>query len=416
MEIKRFGDKFIIELCQKKFDLFWSRKFRFGENFIRRFCERITDKELNLLKEVVDFTNNLVTKKEKPTEEQTKKMEALLAAAARIVFIQCYCYFKSLPVEDLKIFIDACYPLTYKTAQKQLEKFYSERFNGTECELEHKINEASCVEDWIVTRQMVAKFVCNDIVELFRFSILEEGPTYIRNVLEGKVKSGLAFNSFFIQLFQKSPYFSGLDKRNVEPKLKEDYVKKIVGIYDEICAYEDLKESEFKNDFPVNMKNDILSGSFIYTDTNNDILLQDALDALWLSARKRINLLKTEKEINRMGDLIHLVEAMYRALPRRKLTNKDEFYTKSDEERRNVVLGFFAYWDANMPDDLKVMQEEKDLKQKIMQQKQDNIDKSDLEHVGKTQAQINAEREANGGLTMELKDQDGKTVEETKLT
>lgn len=405
MEIKRFGDKFIIELCQKKFDLFWSRKFRFGENFIRRFCERITDKELNLLKEVVDFTNNLVTKKEKPTEEQTKKMEALLAAAARIVFIQCYCYFKSLPVEDLKIFIDACYPLTYKTAQKQLEKFYSERFNGTECELEHKINEASCVEDWIVTRQMVSKFVCNDIVELFRFAILEEGPTYIRNVLEGKVKSGLAFNSFFIQLFQKSPYFGGLDKRNVEPDLKKQYLTKIVGIYKEICLFEELKDTEFNGLLPIELDN-----------ADQDILIQDSLDALWISARKHINFLKTEKEINRMGDLINLVEAMYRALPRRKLTNKDEFYTKSDEERRNTVLGFFAYWDANMPDDLKVMQEEKDLKQKIMQQKQDNIDKSDLEHVGKTQAQINAEREANGGLTMELKDQDGKTIEETKLT
>ena len=261
------------------------------------------------------------------------------------------------------------------------------------------------MEDWIVTRQMVAKFVCNDIVELFRFSILEEGPTYIRNVLEGKVKSGLAFNSFFIQLFQKSPYFGGLDKRNVEPDLKKQYLTKIVGIYKEICLFEELKDTEFNGLLPIELDN-----------ADQDILIQDSLDALWISARKHINFLKTEKEINRMGDLINLVEAMYRALPRRKLTNKDELYTKSDEERRNIVLGFFAYWDANMPDDLKVMQEEKDLKQKIMQQKQDNIDKSDLEHVGKTQAQINAEREANGGLTMELKDHDGKTIEETKLT
>ena len=416
MEIKRFGDKFIIELCKKKFELYWNRKFGFGENFIQRFCERITEKELDLLKETIDIINSRVSKKEKPDEEETHKIEAMIGFVSRIIFIQCYAYFKNVPVEDLKNFIDACYPLTYKAALNQLNKFYSERFNGVECELERKVNEATCMEDWIVTRQMVAKFVTNDIVELFRFAIIEAGPHIIHDVLEGKVKSQLAFNSFFIQLFQANPYFGGLDKKNINAKLKEEYIIKILGIYHEICGFEDLKGTEFKNDFPSDMKNQILSGKFDYTNADNDILLQDALDILWVSTGKNINFLRTEHDINRMGDLRKLTEAVYRALPRRKLTNRLEFYTKSDEERRNAVLGFFAYWDAHMPDDLKIMQEEKDLKVAIEKQKQDNIDKADLEHVGKTQAQINAEREANGGLTMELKDQDGKVIDETKLT
>jgi len=405
MEIKRFGDKFIVELCQKKFEIYWSRKFKFGENFIQRFCERITEKELDLLKEVIDITNSRVANKEKPTEEEVKKIEAMIGMASRIIFMQTYAYFRNLPVEDLQCFIDACYPLTYKTALKQLKQFYSERFNGVECELERQVNEASCMEDWIVTRQMIAKFVTNDIVELFRFAILEAGPRIIHDVLEGKVKSQLAFNSFFIQLFQANPYFGGLDKRNVEPDLKKQYLTKIVGIYKEICLFEELKDTEFNGLLPIELD---------YADP--DILIQDSLDALWLSARKHINFLKTEKEINRMGDLIKLVEAMYRALPRRKLTNEKELYTKSDEDRRNLVIGFFTYWDLNMPDDLKVLKEERELKENIEKQKQENIDKSDLEHVGKTQAQINAEREANGGLTMEVKDQNGNVVNETKLT
>lgn len=434
MEIKRFGDKFIIELCQKKFDLYWNRKLKFGENFIQRFCERISEKELKLLEDVINIVNHnidmyedwiaknkmLPEEEREPapvlTKEETAKITNMLGIASRIIFMQTYTYFKHLPVSNLKTFIDACYPLTYKTALKQLEKFYGERYAGIECELERKINDASCVEDWIVTRQMVSRFVSNDLTELFKFAITKRGQKYISDALSGKSKTQIAFNSFIIQLFQETPYFGGLDKRNVDPKLKEEYISKIIGIYQEICAFEDLKNTEFKTDFPDKIKADILTGKFDYENIDNDILLQDALDALWLSARKHINFLKTEKEINRMGDLVKLVEAMYRALPRRKLTNKLEFYTESDEDRRNTVIGFFAYWDANMPDDLKVIQEEKDLKEAIKKQKQENIDKSDIEHVGKTQAEINAEREANGGLTMELKDQNGNVVDETKLT
>lgn len=435
MEIKRFGDKFIVELCQKKFELYWSRKFKFGENFIERFCERITEKELNLLEEVIGIVNTNIDMRDdwiaqhrdatqeeinahapQPSNEEKAKINTMLGTASRIIFMQTYSYFKHLPVEDLKSFIDACYPLTYKTAMKQLEKFYNERYNGVECELERKVNDATCMEDWIVTRQMVSRFVSNDITELFKFAITKRGQKYITDALSGKFKTQLPFNSFFLQLFQETPYFGGLDKRNVEPKLKEEYINKIVGIYQEISAFEDLKNTEFKTDFPSDMKQEILTGKFNYADIDNDIHLQDVLDILWLSARKHINLLKTEKEINRMGDLVKLVEAMYRALPRRKLTNRLEFYTQSDEERRNSVLGFFAYWDAHMPDDLNVIKEEKDLKEQIEKQKQENIDKADLEHVGKTQAQINAERESAGELTMELKDQNGRVVNETKLT
>lgn len=413
MEIKRFGDSFIIELCNKKFELYWNRKFRFGENFVRRFCERIKDNELNTLFEVIKLTNRLVDTKEEPTEEEAAKIHSGIGIMSRIVFFQTFAYFKHLPVEDLKNFIDACYPLTYKTAQRQLAKFYTERYKGVECELERKFNDASCIEDWIITRQMVSKFVANDITELLRFAVLKKGQNIINEVLGNKTKSQLDFNSFFIQLFKEQPYFAGLDKRTMGRDLQKDYITKIIGIYNEICNFEALRSTEFQGLVTDEIMNVINNESA--DEDVRDICICDLLDTIWLSSRQHINLLKTEAEINRMGDLVHLSEAMYRALPRRKLTNAKETYKKSDEERRNTVLGFFAYWDANMPDDLAIIKEENELKEKILKQKQENIDKDDIAHVGKTQAEINAEREANGGLTMELKDDNGQIMAESNL-
>ena len=416
MEIKRFGDKFIIELCKKKFELYWNRKFRFGENFIQRFCERVKESELEWIDEAVKLTNKLVETKETPTDEDAAKMHKALGAVSRIVYMQTYSYFKHLPVEDLKEFIDACYPLTYKTAQKQLNRFFGERFKGIECDLEKEVNEASCVEDWIVTRQMVSRFVSNDITELFRFAILEKGSAIIHEVLNNKNKGKLDFNSFFIQLFKVEPYFSDLERRKMDKTLQKDYIIKIAGIYNEICEFEKLKGTAFQglisNEFIDAVNN------YVASNENNDsieIKICDVLDTIWLSARQHVNLLDTENEINRMGDLVRLSEAMYRALPRRRLTDATKTYSKSNEERRNIVLGFFANWDSNMPNDLAVIQEEDDLRKKIADQKQANIDKADIEHVGKTQAEINAEREATGGLTMELKDENGNVVNETKL-
>ncbi len=421
MEIKRFGDKFIIELCNKKFELYWSRKFRFGENFIRRFCERIKENELEKLVEVINLTNRLVDTKEKPTEEEAAKIHAGIGIMSRIVFFQTFAYFKHLPVDGLKEFIDACYPLTYKTAQRQLEKFYSERYKGTECELERKLNDASCIEDWLITRQMISKFVANDITELLRFAILQKGQNIIHEVLGNKMKSQLDFNSFFIQLFKVEPYFSDLERRNMDKELQKDYIVKISNIYNEICGFEKLEGTAFQglisDEFIGKVNNYTTSANTMTEEAINDIEIQicDVLDTIWLSARQHINLLSTEKEINRMGDLVRLSEAMYRALPRRRLTDTSKTYSKSNEERRNTVLGFFAYWDANMPDDLAIIKEENELKEKIAKQKQENIDKDDIEHVGKTQAEINAEREANGGLTMELKDENGKVMTESNL-
>ena len=423
MEIKRFGDKFIVELCKTKFELYWNRKFRFGENFIQRFCERIKVSELVALEEAVAITNKLVETKAKPTEEESRKIQNMLGMVSRIIFVQVYSYFKRVPVEDLKEFIDACYPLTYKTAQKQLKKFYNERFKGIECELEKQINEASCVEDWIVTRQMISRFVGNDITELFRFAILNKGQAIIHEVLNNNAKSQLDFNSFFIQLFKSTPYFSDLDKRNMSPDLQMSYIVKIVGIYKEIRQFESLKESDFQK--LVNQEEFIKIQTLISENRNlaaseqqdeTAILIGEFLDIIWLSARQHINMLKTEAEIKRMGDLIELSEAMYRALPRRRLTDNTKVYRKTNEERRNTVLGFFAYWDAHMPDDLAIIKEEQNLKESIERQKQKNVDKSDLEYAGKTQGQVNAGPEVmSRDIVMELKDESGNVVNESKL-
>lgn len=414
MEIKRFGDSFIIELCGKRFELYWNRKFKFGENLIQRFCERITEKELNLLEKAVNLINKKIEDGEEPNREESVLIGQSILAMQRIVGMQTYAYIKNLPVEDIKNFIDACYPLNYRFTCEQLKKFYNDRYKGCECDLEREINNATCLEDWTITRRFIADHIMKDIVELGRFALLKAGRKYIEDALNGNAKFILNSGSFFTQLFQKDIFFSDLDKRNIDPELKREYLAKLIRVYNEICEFEEIKSCEFKDIIPSEIKEKILNGTLEFND-KTDIIIEDLLDVLYITRRKYINLLKTEVEINRMGDLIRLVEGIFRAMPRRKITNNQELYCKSNEERRNIVLGFFSYWDAHLPDDLAIIKEEKELKERIEKQKQENIDKSDLAYVGKTQAQINAEREANGGLVMEVKDSEGNTVQESKL-
>lgn len=415
MEIKRFGDSFIIELCGKRFELYWNRKFKFGENLIQRFCERITEKELNLLEKAINLINKKIEDGEEPNREESVLIGQSILAMQRIVGMQTYAYIKNLPVEDIKNFIDACYPLNYRFTCEQLKKFYNDRYKGCECDLERELNNATCLEDWTITRRFIADHIMKDIVELGRFALLKNGRKYIEDALNGNAKFILNSGSFFTQLFQKDIFFSDLDKRNINPELKKEYIIKLTNIYEEICKFEALKDSDFNKSIPTVIKEKIINGSFDFDDIQNDIVIEDILDTLYITGRKYIKLLAQEKEINRMGDLIRLVEGIFRALPRRKITNNQEPYCKSNEERRNIVLGFFSYWDAHLPDDLAIIKEEKELKERIEKQKQENIDKSDLAYVGKTQAQINAEREANGGLVMEVKDSEGNTVQESNL-
>ena len=404
MEIKRFGESFIINLDGKRISLFWSKKLNFGENFIRRFCERITSKELAYLDETIKMINANIKNKAKPTAENHEQMIKCFAMCNHIIHWQVYAYLKHLSTSEFEDFVNACYPLTFKSAKSQLNKTYITRYNGCECELERKINYAESLSDWIITRQIVARFMANDITELLKFAICETGDKIIREVITLTTKTPLDFNSFFIQLFKASPFYNNLNNRKIEDNTRRDFIKKIKNIHMEICNFTALKEANIQK---------VLEG--FNDDETDPTVIIEYLDDLWLTIKQDINLLNDVKEINRVGDLNQLVEGLFLAMPRYNLLGETKPYMKSDEERRAIVLDFFHKWDANMPDDLAIMKEEQELKDAIDKQKKEMVDKADLEYVGKTQDQINKEREEDGGISLEIKSEDGTVLVDTPL-
>ena len=184
--------------------------------------------------------------------------------------------------------------------------------------------------------------------------------------------------------------------------LRVDFITKIKNIHEEICNYPELKEAKIKNE---------LKGLNI-TETDPTVIT-DYIDSLWLAARQDINLLNDESKINRIGDLIRLLEGMVCGIPRFTLLGNKLPYTKTDSERKEIVLNILKECDNNLPNDITIFEEEMSLKEAIEKQKQENIDKADIEYVGKTQAQINAEN--NNNLILEIKDQDGNVVKESPI-
>ena len=171
MEINRFGNSFIINLDKHRIKFFWSRNIDFGENFIRRCCERITKKELDLLDDTIRLINKNIAENATPSQEQQDQMLKTFSLVNHIIHMQVYAIIKTMPTQKFEDFVNACYPLVFKTAKKQLEKLYASRYDGCECDLERKINDADTLSDWIITRQIVTRFIANDLTALFKFAV-----------------------------------------------------------------------------------------------------------------------------------------------------------------------------------------------------------------------------------------------------
>lgn len=403
MEIKRFGDQFIIDLNGKRIELYWDRKLDFGENLIRRVCERIKNSELDMLVDTIKIVNKNIAEKTKPSKEQIDQLYKTLACVCRIIHIQTEVFFTNMPTRKFEDFVNACYPYMFKTSLPMINKVYNERYNGCECDLERKLNDADTLSDWITTRQLVAKFLANEFTELFKLSISSIGGQAIKELFT--VHQPLIFNAgtFFIQLFRTNPCLGDFDKRNMSDDIKRDFIKKIKGIHSEICGYAPLKNA--------NIQKELIG---LNENETNDAVISDYIDSLWVTIRKDIELLNDTEEINRVGQLVSLLETFVKAIPRTTILGPKAAYTKTNEERRNIVLGILREWDANVPDDIAALKKMQQLQLDIEKQKKDLIDKSDKEYVGKTQDEINAEKE-NSGIVLEVKDENGSVVSESQI-
>lgn len=365
MEIKRVGDQFIVDIQQKRFRIYWNRKYEFGENLIRRFFERIRLSELEKLDNVVRILNNAyVNKKTSLTEGEYMCCEEVNRIIKRIVVLQCTAYFASVDLEDLKNFIEACRAFGYEYGTTELKRLYAKRFDGLETPTERKCQECSCLEDWAVTRSLVARFVATDIVAAYRYIFLDDSKKVVQSLMSKT--NQLKLGSFFIQMFMETPALSGLDKKGIMTDIIQQCYKEI--------------STRFKKRH---------------------------------SLSKQIN--EGESEYRENWDKIRTLHTYIKDTyePKRSIIEPRKEYCKwSDEYRRQIVVDFFKKWDANMVDDIAYLKKQQELSEQSEKEKQAAIDKSDIEYTGKTQAQW---KEEQHGLEMELKDESGNVVHTEKI-
>jgi hypothetical protein len=404
MEINRIGNTFVIKLNDHRISLYWSKKLDFGKNIIERCCERITVKELENLDNAIKIANNNIAKNQQPTQEEQRLFYKSMIEISRIVKMQVHVFIKTLPTEDFENLINACYPSAINRMVSNIKKLYTKRFDGCECELERKLNDADSISDWIITRMLVTEYITQDLIELFKYSICSIGEQAINEMLTREPKaSRSAMESFAIQLFRTKPYYEDFDKRAASPEIVKNILNDIKNTHNDICKFKDLQVASIQHS---------LDG-FNINETNPSVV-SNYIDQLWFDLRKDVNLLNDVNEIRRIGDLKRLCDEYITNTPRFTVIGELKPYEKSNEERRKIVLDLFKRWDANMPDDLKVIREEKEMAEAIAKQKQENVDKADIEYVGKTQAQINAEKE-NDGIVLQVKDENNSVIGESKV-
>jgi hypothetical protein len=251
---------------------------------------------------------------------------------------------------------------------------------------------------------LVTEYITQDLIELFKYSICSIGEQAINEMLTREPKaSRSAMESFAIQLFRTKPYYEDFDKRAASPEIVKNILNDIKNTHNDICKFKDLQVASIQHS---------LDG-FNINETNPSVV-SNYIDQLWFDLRKDVNLLNDVNEIRRIGDLKRLCDEYITNTPRFTVIGELKPYEKSNEERRKIVLDLFKRWDANMPDDLKVIREEKEMAEAIAKQKQENVDKADIEYVGKTQAQINAEKE-NDGIVLQVKDENNSVIGESKV-
>jgi hypothetical protein len=77
-----------------------------------------------------------------------------------------------------------------------------------------------------------------------------------------------------------------------------------------------------------------------------------------------------------------------------------------------MILEVFEYWDKHMPDDIAWIKEQNNIDKRIQDEKKAMIDAADKAYVGKTQDEMNAEKEK---IELTVHDEDGKEIASTPL-
>ena len=367
MEIKRVGDQFIVDIQQQRFRIYWNRKFDWGENLIRRFFERITVGEVEQLAKAINILNDAyLNKKTSLTEGEYMICDNVNKIIRRIVTLQCIAYFSQVDVEELKKFIEACRAFGYEYGTGELKKLYNKRFEGLETPTERKAQECTCLEDWAVTRSLVARFVTTDIVAAYRFMVIDESKKVVQSLMQKPSK--LTIESFFIQMFMDKPATSGLDKRGIMTENIQRCYNGISTLFKNRHKYsKEIKEGKVVSEY--------------------------------------------QENLDKIRSIHSYIKDNY--TPKHSLIDpRNEICKWSDEYRKQVVIDFFKKWDSEMVDDIAFFKRQEELEKQSQKEKQEAIDKSDIEYTGKTQAQWKEEQK---GLEMEIKDENGNVVHTEKI-
>lgn len=362
MEINRVTDHIVVTTQNKRFVIWWNPKYKFGENLVKRFFERITVDEVKTLDAAIKIMNRAIETKQKSLVEGDRiTCENADKVVARIVWLQAQSFFAKLDVDKLKEFIECCRPGSYEFGLKHYNKLYDRRFEGVETPLDRQQNECSCLEDWVLTRALIARFFMNDVASAWRFFMVDKAKEVVSDVMKNSI--ALKTQSFFIQLFMETPYISNMDTRGYDKPEAQRCLKLINEIFSSRNQY----------------SKEIIEGEEVSQYT------------------------KMRKKVAQLHDVINGYFKPYRSI----IQPRKDFCFMSNEERRNKVIKLFEYWDANVPDDIAYFKEQDELSKLIEKQKQELIDKSDIEYTGKTQEQWKKDQP---NLEMEIKNEDGKVI------
>lgn len=311
MEIKRFADHFIVDINSKTFNVYWKRELDFGANLIRRFFERHTDAEIDVLYQAIQDMNQSISTRNPMDEKQLKNLEAAISRGYLVIANQMYAWIGTVDTEFLKTFIDNTYPAYYRFWIHNSKLLYTRRFEGCETEVDRKYNECSCMEDWNVFRESIVKQMQTDIGN-FRFFLIANAKNIIAAAMND-ISSEFRLFSFFSQVFMNAPAISDMNTRSYKGEAQERLRK-------------------------------IIHQNFVsrHTWSHAKIMEVDQTKA------------KTEYHVNRLS-LRKVINSLRSIYPVRSLLHPGKFLTYTNEERRLAVLDFFRKMDQNLPDDIEFL-------------------------------------------------------------
>lgn len=398
MEIKRVADHFIIDLAKKQFHVYWPREWNFGENLIRRVCERMTEQEVYALAEVVNIMNSAIAKDRELTPEETDKFNVINSHMAHIFSLQVMVFCQTCPVECIEKIIEASHAYIWIGARKGHKEVFEKRFEYLETETEKKLMDTDNIFDWFSTRGLIARHITNDIMGCYRFALLNNDKKIIKSVMSKPTKDQITLYSLILQTFKTIPYHNNLDQRTFDTQDLNNLRYKIVELYKNVIGSEDCKD---------------LVGAIEDTEDISKVLVDDnELDEFWRQIVATIKTARDVKIIEQLGTIKGLVESAQSLCPRKSLVYPGKYCTLSNTERRKMILEVFEYWDKHMPDDIAWIKEQNNIDKQIRDEKKAMIDAADKAYVGKTQDEMNAEKEK---IELTVHDEDGKEIASTPL-